>query len=59
MSILHYQGFLGCLTAMTPRSVSDSWHFLAVSRAGAVAAMVEVRWWQRARRRAAGAVTAR
>src|SRR5262245_34869032 len=27
-------GFPGCLTAMTPRSVSDSWHFLSVSRAG-------------------------
>src|SRR5215475_6385474 len=33
MSILHYQGFLGCLTAMTPRSVSYSWHFLSFGSA--------------------------
>ena len=31
---MRYLGFPGCLTAMTSRSVSDSWHFLSVSRAG-------------------------
>jgi hypothetical protein len=33
MSILRYLGFPGCLTAMTPRSVSNSWHFAGFSGA--------------------------
>jgi len=31
MLILRDLEFLGCLTAMAPRSVSSRWHFLAVS----------------------------
>ena len=28
MLIVRDLGFLGCLTTMSPRSVSNSWHFL-------------------------------
>jgi hypothetical protein len=33
MSILRYLGFPGCLTAMTPSSVSNSWHSLGFGHA--------------------------
>lgn len=45
MSILCYLGFSRCLMAVTPRSVSGSWHFLGLRRvAGLEGALARAGW---------------